>query len=172
MADSNLLDYEAVSLMATDSPVAVYRKGKGILGKVEVKVYNSLTSRIETLMLEGNPSDPDCDKCFVELWSDKEVIFFKRANRWHINNGFIVPFSKKRPSRIKKTFNNLTDEELEEIVGKPFLALKNAVEKMTTETALTRVISVAEEMDKPEKTMNFLRERLSLIQSGELEDKE
>lgn len=165
---SNSMDYGIISLMAEDEPLAVYRKAKGIVGKVEVRVYNSLTQQVETIMLEGNPSDPNCDTCYVEIWSEKEHIFFKRANKWHLQEGYIVPYSKARPKNIPQTANNLPDEEIEETVKKPFLALKAMVEQMTTEAALLRVINIAEELEKPEKTMSFLRERLALIQSGEV----
>lgn len=163
------MDYRMISLMAEDKPLAVYRKAKGILGKVEVKVFNSLTQQIEKVMLEGNPSDLNCDTCFVEIWSEKEHIFFKRANKWHLNEGYIVPYTKERPNQIQQTVNNMTDDEMEALVKKPFLALKAAVDQMTTEAALIRIIKIAEEADKPEKTMAFLKERLALLQSGELE---
>jgi hypothetical protein len=158
------MDYSVVSLMQEDNPIAVYRKAKGINGVVEVKVYNSLTDEIEDVQLRGNPNDLDCDTCLVELWSEKEHVFFKRANKWHLNEGYIIPWDKGRPKQIKKSANNMTDDQLAELVRKPFLALRNKVNEMTTPAALMRVIAAAEEAEKPEKTMQFLREKLSLLQ--------
>jgi len=165
-------DYSVISLMSTDNPVAVYKKGKGIIGKVNVKRLNSFTNQIEDVLLFSPPNgDTEADSCFIELWSDEEHVFFKRANRKHLEEGLIVEYNKPRSTQIKKSANNLTDEELEKLVVAPFMKLKKTVEKMTTEAALTRVIKVAEEAERPEKTMQFLRERLSVLQSGELEEK-
>lgn len=159
--------YDAVSLMAVDDPIAVYSKSRGFIGKLNVKVFNSLTGEIEDIIVEGIPGKDD--SCLVEIWSEKEHVFFKRANRYHLNEGHLIPFNKPRSKEIKRTPNNISDEEIEEVVNKPFMALKALVDRMTTEPALLRVISIAEEAERPEKTMQYLRERLSLIQSGEVE---
>jgi len=163
-------DYSVVKMMSMDNPIAVYQKAKGHLGKVQIQRLNSFTNNIETILLYSPPDgQPDADTCFVELWSEEEHIFFKRANRKHLESGAIVLFESKRETEVKKTPNNMPDSELKELVVAPWLKLKKVVESMTSEAALLRVLQFAEEAERPEKTMLFLRERLSLIQSGELE---
>ena len=161
---------DVISLMSTDTPVAVYAKAKGFLGLIYIKTFNSITNEVDEFHLEGNPNDPDCDTNFVELWSEQEHAFFKRANKYHLNEGSVIRTDKKRPSKIKQSANNRPDKFLEALVSKPFMALKAEVEKMTTEAALLRVIQFAEDAQRPEKTMDYLRGRLSLIQSGELDN--
>lgn len=168
MNGKNTQDYSVYSLMATDNPVAIYKKGH--LGKLNVRRLNSFTKEVEDVLLFSPPSgDMEADTCFVELWSEEEHVFFKRANRKHLESGALIRFTKPRNTEIKQSANNMTDKELEELVVAPFMKLKKTVEQMTSEPAILRTIQKAEEADRPEKTMQFLRERLSLIQSGELE---
>ena len=154
--------------MATGEPLKVYRKT--ILGRVNVKAINPVEDVAEDVILSGNPDDRSCETCFVEIWSDKELVYFLRANRTHLSEGTLVEDTKPRDTEIKKTPNNLSDEEIEELVVSPFLKLKKVVESMTTESAVSRVLREAEKAERPEKTITFIRERLSEIQAGEYEN--
>jgi hypothetical protein len=155
------------SMMATGEPIKVYRKT--ILGKVNVKTINPVEDKAEDIILHGNPDNRSCETCFIEIWSDKELVYFLRANRKHLQEGVLVEDTKPRDTKIKKTVNNLPDEEIEKLVKAPFLKLKKLVEEMTTEAAVARVLREAEKQERPEKTVTFIRERLSEIQAGEYE---
>ena len=161
-------DYSVHALMSADNPVAIYKKGH--LGKVNVKRLNSFTHEVENVLLFSPPNGKmDADTCFIELWSVEEHVFFKRANRLLLEDGAVVAYDKPHSTEFKKSANTMTDTELEELVSSPFMKLKKVVESMTSEAALLRTIQKAEEAQRPEKTMQFLRERLSLLQSGELD---
>ena len=133
---------------------------------VEVIILNPFDDKkTETKTLKGDPDKNDID-CYVPLWSEKEYLLFKRANRFHIKNSRLIEAEYPKEGEIEKSSNNLSDEEIQQLIVAPFMSLKSAVESMTSEAAIYRVIRAAEKAERPEKTMTFLRNRLSVVQSG------
>jgi len=63
----------------------------------------------------------------------------------------------------------MSEDEVNELVVAPFPKLKSVVGQITSETALQRILLAAEVADRPVKTMEFLQESLSLLQSGEVD---
>ena len=160
-------DFDLYSRMQSGKPLAVYKKK--ILGKLNVRVLNPFDQKPMHTILQGDPRKKNCPKCFVELWTDKELMYFLRSNRIHLDGGNLIEYTKTLSSKIERTVNNLSDEEIESLVKAPFLKLKKTVEKMTSIAAVSRVVDTAETAGRPEKTMLYLRERLSLMQSGEID---
>jgi len=158
-------DYSVVKLMQEDNPVAVYKKD--IVGQVSVKYFDSLEGTFKERMLVGLPNDNKNENNFIELWSEAELIYFKRENKFHLENGYLVEFDVPRDRGIEQTVNNLSATELRDLVNAPFLKLKKTVEQMTSEAAVMRTLAMADEEERPAKTMEFLKERLSKIQLGE-----
>ena len=140
--------------MQSEQPYKTFKKT--IPSIVEVKVFNDSP---ENVRLECNPTINDID-CFVPLWSEKEYLFFKRQNREHIEYGRRVESEYPVEEEMPKSPNSYTEEELVELVNGPFFAMKKAVEAMTSEAALYRVVRVGETEEGPEKTIKFLRESL------------
>ncbi len=158
--------YDVFNKMSTGEPYRTYRKTH--LARLRVKVLNPFDGTPYEEFLEGNPQDAACQKCYVDLWDEKELMYFKRSNSIHLESGALV--EAPRPvTEVKQSFNNLSDAELKELVEGKYFGLKAAVEKMTSEEALARTLLLAEECSRPEKTLNFIRERLALLQSGELD---
>jgi len=151
--------------MQTGEPYATYKKTQP--GILVVRVLNPFSQREEELLLKGIPDKGDLT-CYVPLWSDKEARFFEFSNQKALEDGDLIPAQWPKLSEIRKTYNNMTDEELTELVGPntKFIKLQAVVSKMTTEAAVSRALRMAEQMDRPEKTVQFLRERLSQIQLG------
>lgn len=159
------MDYSLVRLMQKDEPLAVYKKE--ILGKLSVKYLDPFEKVGKEKILQGLPNDNSNDGNFIELWSEEELIYFTRMNRLHLEQGYLVEFTVPRSTKIKQSVNNLSEQELRDLVSAPFLKLQKTVDKMTSEAALQRIVRVAEEEDRPVKTMEFLKEKLSKIQMGE-----
>lgn len=153
------------SLMQTGEAFAIFRKTH--LAELNVKLIDPFTEQPTVEILHGTGRERST---FVEVWTEREYMYFQRANKIHLDSGALVEHKGKIDNQIIMSFNNLPDDEMETLIGSKFFTLKSAVDQMTTEAPLLRLITLGEEANKPEKTMQFLRERLSLIQSGDLEE--
>lgn len=163
------IDTRVFSQMQKGKPLRTYKKE--IMGKLHIVILNPFDLQsIEEVLLEGNPSNTNDKRQFIDLWTEEEIAFFEVKNETALTKGRLVIYNKEIPRTIEKTMDNLPEEELVELVNSPFIKLKNAVEQMTSEAALQRVLRVADQEDRPEKTMTFLRETLSKLQFGDLEE--
>ncbi len=151
--------------MQTGEPLAVFKKTH--IGKAVVRLIDPFTEQPTETILHGMSGERST---FVEVWTEREYMYFLRANKVHLDSGAVVEHKGEIDNQIVMSFNNLPDDEMETLIGSKFFTLKSSVEQMTTEAPLLRLITLGEEANKPEKTMQFLRERLSLIQSGDLEE--
>lgn len=159
--------HDIFAQMQAGNPVAAYKKTVPSL--VHVKVLNPFDQETpESVIMRGDAKKGEID-AFIALWTEKELLFFKRANRTHINDRTLVEAEYPGQDSQESNSNTFSDEEIEGLVNSPFLALKNAVEKMTSEASVYAVLETAERLEKSEKILNFLRERISLIQSGLIE---
>lgn len=164
------VDSRVFSKMQKGNPLRTYKKE--IRGQLLIRILNPFNPTIvEELILQGNPGDLGNKKQFIDLWTEEEVAFFEVSNEEAIKEGRVILWTKEVPREIEKSINNLSDEEIEELVNSPFIKLKNTVGKMTSEAAVHRVIRKAEEVERPEKTMLFLRETLAKLQFGDPNEK-
>lgn len=161
-ASTSIRDY---ARMQTGEPLAIFKKTHK--GKAVVRLIDPFTEQPTETILKGMSGERST---FVEVWTEREYMYFLRANKVHLDSGAVVEHKGEIDNQIVMSFNNLPDDEMETLIGSKFFTLKSAVEQMTTEAPLLRLIALGEGANKPEKTMQFLRERLSLIQSGDLEE--
>lgn len=160
-----VLESNIYGLMQTGNPYKSYIKT--IVGKVYVNVVNPFTKAPEGRILVGNPRLKG-DDCIVDTWSEMEDVYFKRMNRRHFEQGNIIEF-KRSNAAPEKSPNEITDDELVEILSKPFLALQNRINKMTSVAPVWRAINKAKELEKSEKIIKFLEGKLASIQALEYE---
>jgi len=153
------------SLMQTKTPYKSYIKA--ILGKVYITVLDPFSNKPEGKILSGNPRNHDSD-CIVEIWSEKEDVFFKRMNKRHFEMGNLVEY--RRPDRPEeKNPNEISDDEIIELLGSKFLSLQSRVNKMTSPAPVFRVLTLAQELEKSEKIIKFIEGKLASIQALEYE---
>jgi hypothetical protein len=154
--------------MQTGFPYKMYKKT--ILGKVAITVLNPFSGQPEGVILQGDPASPqDQEKITVNVWNAKEDVFFKRLNKTHFDAGNLTEVSVPRPEQIveaPRSVNDITDEEIFELLSKPFLALKNKLNKFTTSAPVSRILREAEALEKSEKILNVLRARISELEFG------
>lgn len=125
------------------------------------------TKKPQMFYLKGEGEDS-----WVQLWSEEEYLFFKRANKIAIKNGRIVEKEYPVEGAEEKSPNEFTDEEIDALVESKFLKLRTAVDKVTSEATMHRFVKAGEAKERPEATMTYLRERLSAVQSGQLLDED
>jgi hypothetical protein len=101
----------------------------------------------------------DYERDVIELYSDKEVKFFKQANRYLLKEGLIREF-EGTPKPIDIT-NMLTDEQVMEIATDTQIKrLKNRLAELTSKVSVDRIYRTAIEIGRPAKTLELMKERL------------
>jgi len=156
-----VVDRRLVDAMKAGTPLKRYKKT--ILGKVYVTALNPFSDEPEGIILQGNPANPDeLDEQVVEIWDERQDLFFRKINKKHFEAGRLIELAKvfEEP----RSPNEVSDEELDRILGLRFLAFKNRIEKFTEEAPLFRLINRARDVDKSEKIVKHLEETLSKVQ--------
>jgi hypothetical protein len=152
---------ELFDAMQEGKPLARFRKT--ILGKVHVVILNPFTQNPEGIILSGNPQRiEEWPDMVVELWSPKEKVFFERMNKKHIDAGRVIEI--KDVPQAPPSPNKISDEQIDKLLNSKFLALKNRLDKFTDEAPIFRILNRARELDKSEKIIKHIEEKLSELQ--------
>lgn len=150
------------SLMQTGDPYKSYYKT--IPAKLYLTVWDSFNEAPRGLIIEGT----DVESCIVDVWSEKEDVFLRRANKRHFDTGYLVPHLRRE--RVEEVpVNTFTEDELDELLNSPFLKLQSSVNKMTSVAPIFRMVGLAKAQDKSEKILNFLEGKISELQKQEYE---
>lgn len=153
---------DTFSAMQTEEPLARFRKT--ILGKVHVLVLDPFTGKVEEVILEGDPRKLP-QGSFIELWDKKGEMFFRRANRKHFEKGSLSEMFKVPEEQVSP--NQITDEQIDEVLNKPFLALDKKLNEFTSTAPVARFLNRARELDKSVKVVKRIEEALALLERGE-----
>jgi len=157
---ANDLDARIVSAMQSGTPYSSYKKT--ILGKVYVTVLNSFSLIPEGLILEGEAGD---ERAKVDLWSEREDVFFKRQNRKQFELGNVIPMEVTAPAAPEpKTIEQYSDDEMRTVVNQNFMKLQKTLTTVESEAVVLRMIDIAKQEEKSEKVINALTAKLSQIQ--------
>lgn len=150
-------DYDIYSAMQEGKePLARFRKT--IVGKVHVVALNPFSDTPEGVLLEG-----DADKSYIELWDAKQLVFFERMNKNHLQAGRLVRM-EKAPEPPPPSPNQLTDDEIDKLLEGNFLPLKHRLDKFTDTAPVLRILNRARELEKSEKIIKRLEERISQLE--------
>jgi hypothetical protein len=159
---ANDLDARVVSAMQSGSPFSTYKKT--ILGKVYVTVLNSFSGTPEGLILYGEEGD---DNAKIDLWSEREDVFFKRMNRKQFEVGNVIPLTRSAEVVAEpKTIEQYDDEEMRTVVNQTFIKLQKTLSTVTSEAVVLRMIDIARTEEKSEKIITALTAKLSEIQGN------
>lgn len=160
------LEHKVYSAMQEGKPYKRYIKT--VLGKVFVTVLNPFSGKPEGVILEGNPQDASKrDDIVVNTWTTKEDVFFKKMNKTHFQSGNIRELVEQTVVVEERSPNEISPEEILDVLNKPFLALKNKLEKFTTVAPVFRILEKAEELEKSEKILNAVRARMAELEAQE-----
>lgn len=154
-------DPEVYSKMQIGEPYKTYRKT--ILGQVYVTVLDPFSGEPVGQILRGDPKKNE-EGCIIDMWSEREDVFFKRMNRRQFELGNLIVY--KRPlEEPPKSVNEFTDEELSALLDtRYFLKLQAALNKMTSIAPVSRLLQIAEDREKSEKFVNAIKARMSELQ--------
>jgi len=151
------------SAKQTGTPYRSYRKT--ILGKVYVTVLNPFSNQPEGLLLEGDAAD---QKSEIDMWSERDDVFFRRMNKVHFDEGAIIEFKRDTSVVPERTIEAFSDEELKAVINQKYLALLATLNKTDKEAVLYRMLKVAQELDKSEKIIKIIESRLAEVQEMNL----
>ncbi len=155
------MDQNIYSAMQTGKPIARFKKT--VLGMVHTLVLNPFSQEPEGVILKGDPNQLG-DESYVEIWNEMGLMFFKKMNKKHFEAGRLVEFTitpEETPSP-----NQISDEEIDEILGKPFLALDKKLNEFTNEAPAHRFLTRARELEKSEKIIKRIEETLAVLTQG------
>jgi hypothetical protein len=152
------------SAMQTEKPYKSYRKT--ILGQVYVKILNPFND-IDPMGVILVGTDNTEDTAIVHVWSAKENQFILYMNKDHFEKGNLIEYNapEKRVISEDEKYNTLNDEEILKYLSSKYFSLQAAVNKMTSEAPLYRLLTFAEEQEKSEKIINLIKGRLSEVQA-------
>lgn len=145
---------------ATGEPVAVYTKG--IIGKVGAMVVNPLTGKPEDMILQGVPGKDNPEDYTITIWTEFEHTYFRKANRILLEGGYLIPAKPLEKEEV--SVNEISDEDLREILSQKFFSLKAFLNKVTSEVPVQRALRMAEEMNKAVGTIDAIKKKLSEMQ--------
>lgn len=150
-------DYDLFAAMQEGRPpLARYRKT--IVGKVHVTAINPFSEQPEGVILEG-----DGDKSYIELYDTKHLVFFERMNKPHIDAGRLAKMEKE-PVPEPPSPNQLTDGEIDKLLNDKFMTLKSKLNTFTETAPILRILNRARELEKSEKIIKHLEERLAELE--------
>lgn len=148
------------SAMQTGKPYSTYQKT--ILGKVYVEAIDPFTEKPTGVLLYGDPRKNE-ESSIIDIWSERDDVFFKRANKVHFKNGIIISHTRKENEPVVAPIEQYTDEQLKEIINSKFLSLQSKLNKTESEVVIYRMLTLAKEMDKSNAIVNAIRARLTEV---------
>lgn len=152
--------------MQTNAPLKSYIKT--ILGKVHVTILNPYNEQeAEYTLLYGNPRGKDKARCIVDVWSEKQDVFFKRMNERHFAKGLLVEYKQEKQPEPVVEEKQYTDEELAAIVVGKYLSTAKLLNTINDPATLIRMIAIAKEKERSEKLISLIEARLVTIQQEE-----
>lgn len=143
---------------------------KACIGRLAVQRIDPFTGREETVILKGDVTNPNTDRegYTIALYTDLDAEWFRRANRGHIRRGALVLDTEK--AREELLVNSITDEEIEQVLSKPFFSLKAILDRFTSPIPVERVLRKAKQMNKAVGTVAAIEKRLAELQEAEFGD--
>jgi hypothetical protein len=140
---------------------------KTVPAKVFVSAWDSFAQKPTGIILEGDPRKPD-ESAVVMVFSQEEDVYLKRYNKRHFETGTLIEYVPDENAEKVRAVEESSDDELREILNKPFFSLQKLLQSTTSIPLLFRVKALASELDKSEKFMKAIEARLSELQMGEI----
>ncbi len=164
-----MTDRSVSDAMMEGEPYKRYRKT--ILGKVYVTAINPFSDEPEGVILEGNPNNPaDESTQTIEMWDERQDLFFRRVNTKHFETGRLeVVGAAVEP---EPSPNALTEEQVDALLDgrkTKWFAFKSRLNDFTDEAPLFRLVNRARELEKSEKVIKHIEERLAEMQLSRYE---
>lgn len=163
------LDYQTASAMQAGKPFKTYKKV--VLGRVYVSALDPFTGQPSGVMLYGDPKRDD-KTCYIDMWTERDDNFFKRANEVHFKAGYILESRPIEKKEEELPIEQYSDDQLKGIINLRYLALQAKLNKIESEPVLYRMIGLAKDMEKSAKISGAIEARLSEVQGISVDQEE
>jgi len=162
----NATYYDVVAKARAEGAEPIARYKKAIVGQVCVSIIDPFTGAPVDIILKGKEGIQGVleDDITVTLWTEMAHDYFRRANQVLLQAGYITPFNKEIAS-IPASVNEVSDEELVEILEQKFFTMKSFLDKVTSPIPVMSLLRLAEDMNRPVGTINAIKEKLSELQA-------
>lgn len=158
--DANVLN----AMRQGGKPLVSYRKT--MLGKVFVHIWNSFLESPEGIILSGKPNS---ETAIYDIWNERELAYFESKNRRLVETGNIIVYKRPDTPKVKeKLVEEFSDEELIGVLKQKFFAFRSFLDNLISVPVLYRLVSLAEGVGKPSKTVDAIKARLAQVQNDEL----
>jgi hypothetical protein len=152
-------EYRVFAAMEAREPIAVFKKT--IVGKVYVTALNPFTGEVEGVHLEGIADRGD-EKAFIEIYDKKSLVFFKKINKKQFDLGNVVEVEKS--PEVKVSVNQISDEEIEELLNGHFFTLKSKLDSFTEVAPVLRMLNKARDLEKSEKLIKHIEQKMAEVE--------
>ncbi len=95
---------------------------------------------------------------------EEDLREFKMANKQHLLEGKLIPVDEDNLDW--ETANAVTDEQVEDLL-KNYAKLKSTLQTLTSLAIVQKILTTAEEQEKPKKTISIIRARLDELTPDE-----
>jgi len=132
---------------------------KAIKGAVGGTFINS-RGEVEEFLLKGDPNTKDIEQITVEIHDGEAEKYFIKHNKTTIVKGYLVEITEGYEMTLDE-INAVSDGYLKDLLKQPFMKMKKRVEEFTSPVPVDRLLTFALEVDKPFKTVEFLKASLN-----------
>jgi hypothetical protein len=126
-----------------------------------------MSLRETEIILSGDPKQKP-ETAILDLWTAAEDVYFRRTNRNILNEGLIIDYGEEIDQPLGT--NAVSDDELRTVLSGKYFAVKAMLDSFTSPAPAERMLALAEEMDRPVKTIEAIKSRLSELQLLEYEN--
>jgi len=139
-------EVQIYSAMQTGEPKKTYIKTQ--LGKLVVKALNPFNDEPIEVILHGNPHKYE-ETSIIDLWSDKQVVYFERMNQSLIESGWLSETSREDIEVKKRELksSNYTDKEKKELFNQSYSSFRGFVNRVTDLDFLFSLREIGKEID-------------------------
>jgi len=142
---------------------------KTILGKVHVIVLDTYSNEPTSVILSGDPRSDFKEGSIIDTWNESGDKYLRINNKPHFETGTLIPYVRTEFNVVteEEVYNSKSDEELRELLSSPYFEMLSVLQKITAVGPIYRLLTLAKEMDKSEKTVGPIQRRLEEIQAKE-----
>lgn len=159
------LDITRIESLLTNKPYKRYIKVT--ISRVSVKILDPISLRETEVILSGDPQNKP-DSAILNVWTPAEDVYLRRNNKNIFNEGLILEYNEDIDSALNA--NSVSDEELREALTGKFFAIKALLDKFTSPAPAQRMLAMAEELDRPVRTIDAIKSKLADLQAKEYEN--
>jgi hypothetical protein len=154
--------------MQSERPYMIYVKT--IRGRVNVNIIDPIELHPTAKILKGEVTGDhiNLEDISIKVWTAFEDKYLRMHNREHLEQGVLIPYDKEIAEPL--SVNQISEDEIIRLVQSPFFVLRKKLLEFTSPVPVRRFLDHANRLNCKVKTINFIKNRLSELEIGGIED--